>query len=511
MTAYLGTLAQQVSDWIYTPGQDTGPGGMGAGTPAEIFGISLKWPDFGQFIERFKTNWNALATYFGTLIQQVTDWIYTPGQDTGPGGMGAGTPAKIFGVTIPSMFEVGTKIKESWNSLKTWAVTLVQQVSDWIYTPGQDTGPGAKRSSAKLFGVAIPSMFEVGTKIKESWNSLKTWALSWFANNIFDAGSGPAGPRGTGTPIRIFGVAIPSMKEVTGKIKENWSTFKTWAETWFKDNIYSPAVGDTPAKLFGVPLSLPALPEITWPEITLPELTLPEITWPEITLPKITWDDLNLPEWMTKKDFFTIDWPDINIKDLEDGVKNLIRGVLPDPVDDPILYAIVPQKIYDWLGISTAQREAEAKMAEASGELQRLEQERSAIEAKEIKTRARLVMGYSKGQKVKDLVAINDEILAAQNRIAEAQETLAEAATTSQSLFTHDQGLHDRLDKIFPPTVSGQRAAAMTQAGILRGMGGGAGGGGFTSINTGGNVVSAPTTNYVSSGIAARRPIILAA
>jgi hypothetical protein len=50
----------------------------------------------------------------------------------------------------------------------------------------------------------------------------------------------------------------------------------------------------------------------------------------------------------------------------------------------------------------------------------------------------------------------------------------------------------------------------MTQAGIQRGIGGG-GGGGITSINTGGNVVSAPTTNYVNNGIAARRPIILAA
>jgi len=55
-----------------------------------------------------------------------------------------------------------------------------------------------------------------------------------------------------------------------------------------------------------------------------------------------------------------------------------------------------------------------------------------------------------------------------------------------------------------------QRTQQMMQAGIQRDMGGGAGGG-VTSINTGGNVVSAPTTNYVNNGIAARRPIILAA
>ena len=60
--------------------------------------------------------------------------------------------------------------------------------------------------------------------------------------------------------------------------------------------------------------------------------------------------------------------------------------------------------------------------------------------------------------------------------------------------------------------LNAQRTQQMLQAGIQRGMGGGAGGGGGnTSINTGGNVVSSPTTNYVNNGIAARRPIILAA
>jgi len=56
--------------------------------------------------------------------------------------------------------------------------------------------------------------------------------------------------------------------------------------------------------------------------------------------------------------------------------------------------------------------------------------------------------------------------------------------------------------------MTAQRTQQMLQAGIQRGMGGG-GGGGEVAINTGGNVVSAPTTNYVNNGIAARRPIIL--
>ena len=58
--------------------------------------------------------------------------------------------------------------------------------------------------------------------------------------------------------------------------------------------------------------------------------------------------------------------------------------------------------------------------------------------------------------------------------------------------------------------LNAQRTQQMLQAGMARGMGGGAGGG-ITSVNTGGNVVSAPTTNYVNNGIAARRPIYLTA
>jgi hypothetical protein len=84
-----------------------------------------------------------------------------------------------------------------------------------------------------------------------------------------------------------------------------------------------------------------------------------------------------------------------------------------------------------------------------------------------------------------------------------------EAALKKKSLFTRDEELYERLDKIFPTTDSGRRAAAMLQAGIQRGMGGPGGGGGITSINTGGNVVNAPTTTYVNNGTAARRPIIL--
>jgi len=128
--------------------------------------------------------------------------------------------------------------------------------------------------------------------------------------------------------------------------------------------------------------------------------------------------------------------------------------------------------------------------------------------------------GTDKGdiQDQKELMADDNRMLArlvAQSEKAKALDIeFKKKATTkspNSSIFTHDQGLHDRLDRIFPLTDSGRRAAAMLQAGIQRDMGGGGAGGGITSINTGGNVVSSPTTNYVNNGIAARRPIILAA
>jgi len=53
-----------------------------------------------------------------------------------------------------------------------------------------------------------------------------------------------------------------------------------------------------------------------------------------------------------------------------------------------------------------------------------------------------------------------------------------------------------------------RRTQQIQQAGMQRDMGGSAGGG-ITSINTGGNVVSSPTTVFKGEGIAARRPLIL--
>jgi hypothetical protein len=83
--------------------------------------------------------------------------------------------------------------------------------------------------------------------------------------------------------------------------------------------------------------------------------------------------------------------------------------------------------------------------------------------------------------------------------------------TKGQPMIVGEMGPEMILPNQGGQVLNAQRTQQMMQAGIQRGMGGTVGGGGTTSINTGGNVVSAPTTNYVNNGIAARRPIILAA
>jgi hypothetical protein len=133
------------------------------------------------------------------------------------------------------------------------------------------------------------------------------------------------------------------------------------------------------------------------------------------------------------------------------------------------------------------------------------------IEAANDKLRARKTeLGRNITAKDAPLLLKTFKELVTKNDIAmKADKEFKEAGLNKGSIFTHDQGIHDRLDRIFPTTDSGRRAAAMLQAGIQRDIGGRGGGGGITSINTGGNVVSSPTTNYVNNGTAARRPIIL--
>jgi hypothetical protein len=83
---------------------------------------------------------------------------------------------------------------------------------------------------------------------------------------------------------------------------------------------------------------------------------------------------------------------------LTEGVKNMVRGLLPDPVEDPWLYKLVPQKIYDWLGVPTAVREAEAEMAEAGQEKQKLEQDRNDLAKKVAASKLWVETGGEQGQ-----------------------------------------------------------------------------------------------------------------
>ena len=84
---------------------------------------------------------------------------------------------------------------------------------------------------------------------------------------------------------------------------------------------------------------------------------------------------------------------------------------------------------------------------------------------------------------------------------------MTEASLKSKSIYTRDEELYERLEKIFPTTESGQRAAAMMQANIQKSVDGlrqaGAQGG---SVNIQAN---SPVTTTVTQtqGRLARAPL----
>ena len=81
-----------------------------------------------------------------------------------------------------------------------------------------------------------------------------------------------------------------------------------------------------------------------------------------------------------------------------------------------------------------------------------------------------------------------------------------DAAVRKKSIYTRDEELYERLDKIFPTTAAGQRAAAMMQANILKTVDGVNQAGAQGSVNIQAN---SPVTTTVTQtkGISARAPI----
>jgi len=249
----------------------------------------------------------------------------------------------------------------------------------------------------------------VPESVKMFFQGKKKDGSSWIPDWITD-------PKGAADKVMAGAAALPESIKMffQGKKKDGTSFLPEWLTT----EITLPTI-TLPKWLTELKLPAWMTKEITLPEIVLPKwmtepitlptwmtnFTLPEWMTTKIALPtwedmkaiipwwlggtkgkkedlisdtapvtkKMDWGimpalpqiDLNLPDWMTEKDYFKFEWPEITIQDLTEGVKNLIRGLLPDPVEDPWMYQLIPQKIYDWLGVSTEVREAQAAANEA--------------------------------------------------------------------------------------------------------------------------------------------------
>ena len=180
-----------------------------------------------------------------------------------------------------------------------------------------------------------------------------------------------------------------------------------------------------------------------------------KMKWPEMpALPQI---QLNLPKWMTDKDYFKFKWPEITIEDLTEGVKNIIRAMLPDPIKDPWMYKLIPQKIYDWLGVPTAVREAQAELANASAEIQQAEAE--------IKFEQDRIRRSEGGENVYSVSAENPFGREGEGR-SESLETIDEL-TTEIKKQTIKRDKADTALQSLSDTVSNSRAHLVTDIGLL--------------------------------------------
>ena len=75
----------------------------------------------------------------------------------------------------------------------------------------------------------------------------------------------------------------------------------------------------------------------------------------------------------------------------------------------------------------------------------------------------------------------------------------ATTKTPTSSIFTHDSGLHDRLDRIFPPTKNAERNNTMTESALQKSVGS-QNGGGTTVIDSSQKVVNANKTGVQNFG-----------
>ena len=275
---------------------------------------------------------------------------------------------------------------------------------------------------------------------------------------------------------------------------------KKWAIGWFTKNIFTPAGTDgAAAKLFGFELVFPKIPLPTKQDILdlLPEWMTDPLGAVSRLVGQLT---KYLPHWLGG---------DPSQEDLRREAE-IIAG-------QEGVKAVKATK--GFADFSRDERQRAKQFAKAQAEFTHLRQKgalRSMGGAKTFEeylikgtgryadrlrtgaTAKKLGLGLDRGGDSAKFIKENKMFI----------DFLKHATTPSakRSIFTHDSGLHKRLDRIFPSTESGQRAAAMMQANIQKSVDNvrQAGAQGSVNIQT-----NAPVTSTVTNtqGRVARAPI----
>ena len=185
-----------------------------------------------------------------------------------------------------------------------------------------------------------------------------------------------------------------------------------------------------------------------------------------------------------------------------------ILAILPDWMTDPVgalksLIKTLTKYLPSWLGGPKSKKELKAEAArikDVANKRKMRESLSDAVASKEITKELRTqIMAYRSTRKLFDKkygggdqeafikflqdagkrgfnqragFAMTDDIPAAKiKELRILDEKFKKAALDGNSLFTHDTGLHDRLDRIFPPTKNAERNNTMTESALQKSVG----------------------------------------
>ena len=284
-------------------------------------------------------------------------------------------------------------------------------------------------------------------------------------------------------------------------LKENWDKFTASIPQWIKNNIFDPGQGaarggmqggGSPIKIFGMELKFPSL-NISFSGMADKIKAL-------------------LPEWLTD--------PAGYIKGLVADMAKLLPGFGKDKTPEQVKAEKTAEdkakfdKESDKRNANTTRREK--VIAEKEEEL-RQSQLFIKTGGKKGKDTVSNVWSSDDVRKEKEDVASKEADIAkliTQNEKAKASDlefkksfkTLAKAGTTPGSIYTHDQGLYDKLDKIFSPQlINNQRTEQILQAGLQRGAAGG-GGGGPALVNAPVNTINNSQSNTTITSTELKHP-----